>query len=218
MNITKLNRKDLEIGDSCLLQVTVEAKEEGSWVQFRTTGNSPAFVLADFEDSTFYAFSPENGTKNTEPPPKYDPNRKFKAGDIVEIDPHGRDVTKSLKNATVALGKRYTVIKDERIDGFVSFEDEEGKEDLAMFFWLKLLVPVEELERYIVIHNDCQQSYDVCWKDDATPNIRIYHSRCRASYWYHYPPQTYTQKEAKEAAEAECARLNAEYRKEQNND
>lgn len=217
MNITKLDRKSLEIGDSCLLQVTVEAKEENSWVQFRTTGNNPAFVLADFEDATFYAISPENGTKNTEPPPKYDPNRKFCKGDHVRIITHRGRIAYDDGNEYEPSDTVFIVEDDELKTGTVYIYEQTGCACDAFgihFSFLELITPVEELKRYIIIHNDFHQFYDVCWKDDDTPDGRTGRSLCRATYWYLYPPQTYTQKEAKEAAEAECARLNAEYRKE----
>lgn len=80
--------------------------------------------------------------------------------------------------------------------------------------FLKLVTPVEEMESYIVIHNKNEKYFEVCWKDDDEPDGRTGHTRCRVTYWYHQPPMTCTEEEAKVAAEAERDRLNSEYRKE----
>lgn len=154
-----------------------------------------------------------NVAKNTDP--KYDTCRIFRKGDIVEIDTHGRDIAASMKKAGVELGKRYTVTEDESDIGRVSFIGDDGIEHNSMFFWLKLVTPAEEMERYIVIHNKYEKYFEVCWKDVDEPDGRTGRVRCRVTYWYHQPPMTYTEEEAKAAAEAECARLNANHRKEQ---
>lgn len=160
------------------------------------TGRTFLLRAEDFE-----AVSPANGIKNTENAPKYDPNRKFRKGDIVEMDTHGRDVAASLKKAGIELGKRYTVTEGEsntgHNTGYVSFIGDDGIEHRAMFFWLKLVTPVEELEPYIVV--DAHTHWDVAEKNMKT--VAMYSKG-------NHP-------HAKEAAEAERDRLNAEWRKEQ---
>ena len=149
--------------------------------------------------------------------PKYDPSRLFRKGDIVEPR-KGREVYACEWEDCVfhKLKGTYKVCNDER-EGHVSVIDKEtGVDCYVSVFALELVTPVEEMERYVIIHNEREMYYEVCWKDDDE-GVMTGRVRCRATYWYHQPPQTYSQKEAKAAADAECDRLNAEYRKEKNN-
>ena len=136
----------------------------------------------------------------TEKLTKHNPCRLFKKGDIVEIDTHARDIAASMKKSGVELGKRYTVTEDENNTGYVSFIGEDGIEHHSMFFWLKLVTPAEETLPYWV------EESEVWWNVYDSNEVSI------ASFFKAGHPN------AKAAAEAECARLNAEYRKEQNND
>lgn len=131
-------------------------------------------------------------------PPKYDPCRPFKKGDIVEMDTHGRDIAASMKKSGVELGKRYTVTEDENNTGFVSFIGEDGIEHHSLFFWLKLVTPVEELEPYELV-----ETTDYWSVEKENEELCL--------FWKKYHPN------AKAAAEDECDRLNAEWRKEQSN-
>lgn len=134
-------------------------------------------------------------------PSKHDPTRLFKKGDIVEIDIHGRDIAASMKKSGVELGKRYTVTEDENNTGYVSFIGEDGIEHHSMFFWLKLVTPVEELESYRV------EELDNAWVVRKGEEADTYSTQA----WYCKKRHPH----AKEAAEAERDRLNAEWRKEQ---
>jgi hypothetical protein len=157
--------------------------------------NEAIEVIKDCFCKTGIMYHPAN-----EPPPetapKYDTCRKFRAGDIVEFDTHGRDISESMKKAGVTLGERYTVTEDENNTGSVPFIGADGIEHHAMFFWLKLVTPVEELEPYSVV--DAHTHWDVVDEDMKTV----------ATYSKGYHPH------AKLAAEAERDRLNAEHRKE----
>lgn len=119
--------------------------------------------------------------------PKYDPNRKFRKGDKVRIvEWNGR---KSMRDGMIAL-----VVNNEDNGGMVEVSIDGWKN--GVFYnacKLELVTPVEELEPYTVV-----ESYgrtDVMKGD--------------------YPIATYTDSHphAKEAAEAERDRLNAEWRK-----
>ena len=133
----------------------------------------------------------------TEKLTKHDPTRLFKKGDIVELDTHGRDIAASMKRAGIELGERYTVTEDENNTGYVSFIGDGGIECHAMFFWLKLVTPVEELEPYKLI--DSPNTYNIV---RASAMVMTIHKKSHPN--------------AKAAAEAERDRLNAEWRKEQN--
>lgn len=147
--------------------------------------------------------------------PKYPPYRLFRNGDIVEpCQANGRWFSPPWEHRT---GIRYEVVKDE--DPLTSYMEVKDPDSPQPFFahaaFFKLVTSAEELERYIIIHNENNKYYEVCWKDDDEPDGRTGRTRCRTTFWYHQPPQTYSQKEAAEACEAECKRLNDEYRKEQ---
>jgi len=169
------------------------------------------FVLG--EASAFSPIPPENGTKNSEPAPKYAPCRRFRKGDKVEYHPKdGRE----LFEAKRLLAQTLTVVENEHKEyNRVTVEAQNGDTLSVPFYYLKLVTPVEELERYILIHKEHEKCFEVCRKDDDEPDGLTGRTRCLATYSYHRPPQTYTKAQAKERAEAECARLNVEYRKEQ---
>lgn len=134
-------------------------------------------------------FQPEELMKiSHEPEPKYDPCRKFKAGDKVRVVEN-----KGRKQA--CSGSLATVKQDEDENKVLITIDGSG------IWWvdaayLELVTPVEELERYSVV--DAHTHWDVADKD----------MKCVATYSKLHHPN------AKASAEAECARLNAEYGKE----
>jgi hypothetical protein len=138
-----------------------------------------------------------NGTKNTETAPKYDPNRLFRKGDKVEVVKNkGR-----LGSSTLPVGTRATVERDEEECDWVFLKaDNCDKIDTVDAAYLKLVTPVEELNMYFVEHYKHSNAYKIRKG-----------GREFAIFWDSHP-------HAKEAAEAECARLNAEYRKEQSDD
>lgn len=129
--------------------------------------------------------------------PKYDPCRKFKKGDKVRVvERNGRS---PILCGAVELGYTYTVYADE--DGGDVILDigygVNGGESISWTF-LELITPVEELEPYSVKDTMSHDGWQIV--RDGLP-LAIYDSRRHPN--------------AKAAAEAECARLNAEYRKKQ---
>jgi hypothetical protein len=126
--------------------------------------------------------------------PKYDPNRLFREGDKVEVVKNkGR-----IGSSTLPVGIRATVVKDEDECDWVFLKaDDCDKLDTIDAAYLKLVKPVEELEPYIVV--DAHTHWDVADKNMKT--VAMYSKG-------NHP-------HAKEAAEAECDRLNDKWRKEQ---
>lgn len=158
------------------------------------------------EAAAFSPIAPENGTKNTAPAPKYDPCRKFRKGDIVEpCQVKGRWFGTAWKNRS---GIRFTVTKDEDEEGVMWVQDPDSlhpKDGEAVFF--QLVTPVEELEPYSV---QLRQEITV---DDTYPYCAVIdHDGNEAARFY---SEQYEAGKARAAAEAECAKLNEEYRKEQ---
>lgn len=132
--------------------------------------------------------------------PKHDPCRRFKKGDKVEYTPrNGRDFFDMPWVYDAAV-----VIEDEDRIGsvVVRFTFNYGKPSVhkVPWYYLQIVTPVEELEPYYVKDDG---THYVVGKRPIEPEI-VY----LAEFAKHVHPH------AKEAAEAECDRLNAEYRKE----
>ena len=200
--------EDIKVGETYNVRVKITSKDKHSlWV--RSFGPNGKCCLENetlFEEEEIDAFTPISDSQSSivNSQSKHDPCRLFRKGDIVEMDTHGRDIAASMKLSCVALGKRYTVTEDENNTGYVSFIGDNGIECYSMFFWLKLVTPVEELEPYYVgVYSDQDDTcYDVANSDGYTV-VRFFDDL--------HP-------HAKEAAEAECKRLNEEWRKEHAND
>ena len=185
-----MNIEEIKVGETYNVRLLARYNESNHFITFETpTGRDVVIGANDFE-----AVSPVEK-------PKHDPCRLFKKGDIVEMDTHGRDIAASMKSSGVALGKRYTVTEDENNTGYVSFIGDDGIEHHSMFFWLKLVTPVEELEPYFVV--DAHTHWHIAKDDGNSSTVAIYSNT-------NHP-------HAKESAEAECDRLNAEWRKSNHN-
>lgn len=133
--------------------------------------------------------------------PKYDSCRKFRKGDSVRpVVRYGRYPDDgALANVT------YVVVDDEK-DGRVSIARHDGKSGYAhtvTALYLELVTPVEELEPYYV--KETASVYEVFNRNENNSSVAIFFK------------SQYSIEKAKERAEDECARLNAEHRKEQNN-
>lgn len=134
--------------------------------------------------------------------PKYAPCRKFRKGDKVRVVDEKNDRTPPCCG-DIEAGEFYTVSADED-DGDVMLAVN-GKYDCIEWYWLELVSPVEAT--YSIFEDERMG----CWviaKDGLTYAYYPFRS-CVSDNIVH------TKEEARERAEAECARLNAEYRKEQ---
>ena len=132
--------------------------------------------------------------------PKYEPCRLFKKGDRVEYSPrYGRACLEA-----PWIYDEAEVIEDEDKNGSVvvrfTFNYGEPAVHKVPWYYLQLVTPVEELKPYYVKDDG---THYVVGKLPEEPEI-VY----LAEYSKDRHPH------AKEAAEAECARLNAEHRKE----
>lgn len=137
---------------------------------------------------------------NRKTPTKYDPCRKFKKGDKVRVvERHGR------YQPNIPCDELWkglcTVAEDEDFcNNLVKVRSEDGREKLSHWWYLEIVTPVEELEYFYIKHD--------------TTGFAIV-DRLNMCYVAHFKAVQHPH--AKEAAEAERDRLNAEYRKEQNN-
>lgn len=128
---------------------------------------------------------------NTEKKQKYDPCRKFRKGDMVRVvEWNGRDIAR--------VGEIGHVVSDEYNSRVELAIDGWTKEVYYPACHLKLVTPVEEQERYVVEPSDV--AYFVVDKKHKSGEQNVVMYMCAL-----HP-------HAKAAAEAECVRLNAEYR------
>lgn len=135
------------------------------------------------------------------PAPKYDPCRKLKQGDKVKPCIWHDRVPSARLGATRFIPKQrtYEVFSDE-LHEFVKLISGDDVVEMHVCH-LELVTPVEELEPYSVEGDE--DEWDIILDNKVLMSFPFDSS----AY--------YTQEQAKEAAEAECARLNAEHRKEQ---
>ena len=155
------------------------------------------------ESRGFDPFNMQNGIKNTENAPKYDPNRLFRERDRVEVVKNkGR-----IGNSTIPVGTHATVVRDEDEYDWVFIKADNCDKLLTIdAAYLKLVTPAEELEISRVF-NDKKMGAWIVTKDNFTHAYFPY--RCEVS-----DNIANSKEEAKAAAEAERDRLNAESRKE----
>lgn len=154
------------------------------------TGNHMPGMLEVVVDGIARFFASTDDMYLPPTPPKYDPCRPFKKGDIVEpVACNGRAPLYLRKY----IGTKQVVECDEDINGIVGIV---GDVEAVSAAFLKLITPIEELKPYSVGETTDYFSVD---KDDEELSL----------YWKDKHPH------AKESAEAERDRLNDEYRKEQ---
>lgn len=150
------------------------------------------------EISAFSPILPENGIKNSEPATKYAPCRKFRKGDRVRVvERNGRNGTTS-PSFTGAL---LTVAFNEVTAELLCLFDHEKNRFYIDPAYIELVTPIEERERYIVDPGDVAWFVIDTKRECGNLNAVIFFND--------------THPNAKAAAEAECERLNAEHRKEQ---
>lgn len=194
-----MNIEDIKVGETYNVRMKFANIDEDGNYCFNMETKPYIYRLfnkTDVETCVFPMPDPANGTKNTEPAPKYDPCHLFKAGDVVEYRPKdGR------ANPNLLVGRRYKVSVDEPCDSGIVQVEFDGLRHIDTFVAynnLELVTPVEELERYYIEH-------------DSTGFAIV--DRLNVGYVAHFKAVQHPH--AKEAAEAERDRLNAEHRKEQ---
>ena len=146
-----MNLEDIKVGETYNVRVTV-ALIGDSIIHCSIGATTINFWKTAV--SAFSPISPENGIKNTEPAPKYDPCRLFLKGDIVEpVTVNGR------LPKTLTAGYRYEVLMDEAKNGdFLQVKLapllSKGTSGYCEFFadvpYLRLVIPEEERVPYSV--------------------------------------------------------------------
>lgn len=117
-------------------------------------------------------------------PPKYDPCRRFKAGDKVRVvERYGR----TIPDGKTRVGDIVTIAEDEDYNLFMYVFVKDGSKIAIPWFFLELVTPVEERIPYVI--------------DPANTNIILRYG------------QKFAEFEDDDAAEACCRMLNADWRK-----
>ena len=184
---------ELKPGDEVLIRGRFEKiKENGDY--------SISYLLTTVHDKLYmYKAAVHPSAVIIKSPPKHNPTRLLKEGDIVK--PRFVDGRTDINLSSL---QPYTVTKREDAWGNVRvMNDNHSITTKAVF--LELITPVEEQMPYEVECDDDDKEYSVT---------------CRDKFVCTFPYDSdsfYTKEQAKAAAEAECARLNAEWKKEQNN-
>lgn len=192
MEKQNLNLEDIKVGEKYKLELLCIHNKEKVIVFETPTGDHIPLRNSDHE-----CICPANGIKNTEPVLKYYKNRKFRKGDRVKpLERNGR--------VPWAKDMTLTVVADEHSADVAVRDEETGEERLMCVLFLELVTPVEEIEPYRV-------------ETGGYNRFRIKKGNLEYSYFPFGEHCVLGMDEAKAAAEAECNRLNAEYRKEQNN-
>lgn len=193
--LTKEQIKNLKRGTPIVIRTTFNRVDEDGDIWFR----APTYIGGSMEDCihpSFVSLPSEHGTSVPTTA------RPFKKGDKVRVVE--RDGRSPILCGAVVLGGTYTVHEDED-NGDVILDigyGALGGEPIAWSF-LELVTPVEELESFGVRYStdrDCAEVYHRRYKN----TVAAFYCKCGI-----------TREQAEEHAEAECKRLNEEYRKEQ---
>ena len=198
--MTKEQAQNLKIGDKIKLAeplTVIDPKGVSEKILAQTQEGHLVFVEPHETQLAEPAPSEASHDEATAQVGKYDPCRLFKERDKVRPIVHkGRIFSLYWKNL---IGKTLTVTKSE--DAFGSPEVNGQPIDPA---YLELIIPVEEMEPYMV--KELKDSFIVY--HDCT-KIVLNDTSLLAKFMKASHPN------AKAAAQAECDRLNAEHRKEQ---
>lgn len=197
--ITEEQIKKLKPGDTLVVHGEYVNKHRGGDIIIRCNMTVGGAQSADIK-----FFHPSCVSLPTEKS-KYDPCRLFKKGD--KVTPR-KLFGRCYSTATaMIIGKICTVLHDEIEHYTVSIRWSGGECNINTAY-LELITPVEEIEPYSVLETDTINGFDIM-RDGLCVMTFPYGSK-EAGYYRN-------ELAAKEAAEAECARLNNLYKQELEN-
>lgn len=196
-------KEDLKYGEKYRLELLCKSQTKNIIVFETPTGDLLPLRANDLE-----CVSPIPERENTESAHKYDPCRLFKEGDIVEpCQVKGRWFGTAWKKRSGIL---FTVTTDEDEEGVMWVQDPDSlhAQDVEAVFF-RLVTPVEELEPHFIEESN----------DGATIVWTVKKRNCSQGLDFRYCPGWggnifFSENHCRKHAEAECKRLNAEYRKE----
>lgn len=200
--LTQEQINNLKTGDELVHTVYYNGKDDKGYIRCDFSPRYSFFVNTFAVDPGVLSLPAENH-------PKHDPCRLFKKGDKVKRkkEINGRLVI------CAEIERIYIVTEDEDSYGIVRLDDEPSLD--TCHYELELVTPVEEQEPYYV--GDCKDDPDCPFFYIQNKNNEINYGLLEEVARYVYDTDYTADKETvRKRAEAECKRLNAEYRKEQN--
>lgn len=185
---TKEQIKNLKKGDKVLAEVEVFAITE-----------SGQLMLKSLDEWTL------DQTYPLPTPPKYDPTRLFKKGDVVTPSSFlGR------KDKELEMGEKYIVTADEIAGDMVAIKHHFTlRPDIVQPCFLELVTPVEKMGPYKV---EKKPGHYIVYYQDQDKDGMTGQMYLRAVFFFGHPKK-YTEDEALAAAEDECERLTEEWKK-----
>ena len=218
--LTQEQIKNLKEGDKLTLTAFFECEQDG-YVRFRLEplpyldslticASRDLFSLPSDSDRTF-CHVVDNMVK-----PKYSPTRLLKKGDKVRVvEWNGRHFHDRDHGTELTTGCICEVVDDEEATSEygVLVVYEEQVRGIAPCF-LELVTPVEELEQFYVDYITTDDDDDL----DDNPRWCVKYRKYDDIVRVFYRNALEHPKKTRAAAEAECARLNEEWRKEHAND
>lgn len=205
MALTKEQIKNLKPGDPLIIHGTFEKMVEGyTRVKFPVT-------LYDSTDNSYTKHIHPSAVAVVEP--TYDTKRLFKKRDIVRVVERDGRLPSSV--GLIEPGHIYTVYADED-DGEVILDIGLGTEggEAVEWYYLELITPVEDNLPYYIEEKDIEFQVRMRVEDEDCL-ISTFRFKNIVEAYRRYSTMLPSMKQAREAAEAECERLNEEYRKEQ---
>ncbi len=194
-----MSNKNIKVGDTYLLPITVTEIRISGFLHVVTPCNKRYKI--DPVDITKLL---QKDIKNT----KHDPNRKFREKDKVRVkrEVHGRPVYIT-KDACQPLDpNEIWEVVEEKKTGWVHLKRGVMYAD-AWHDMLEIVTPVEEQEPYSIVQPENYKCVRVMEGKRIHSSIPFDEDECVCL----------TLEQALAAAEAECDRLNAKWRKEKNN-
>lgn len=198
--LTKEQINNLKPGDPLTIHGTFEKTVEGYiYIKFPVT-------LYDSSDNNYTKYAHPSAVSIIEP--TYDSYRKFKKGDVVRVVKCGGRLPTC--HAPVTLGNTYTVSSDEHDYGRILLDSPNGAVEWC---YLELVTPVEDTLPYYIVEKDIEFQVRMRIKNEDCL-ISTFRFKNSVEGYKRYYGMLPSMKQAREAAEAECDRLNSEYRKE----
>ena len=190
--LTEEERKNLKSGDKLLLEVEFDRLSDAGHLWVNTTPVDKAWV-------------PDCRVSLPSTKTKHDPTRLFKKGDKVRVVAwNGRKLNDGVDMPDIVE---------------VEYDERPGARDVSVFWkgygiwgkahmpqcFLELVTPVEELYMvHSIVGDNGKTAFFAVRKGDVT-----------VAAFFCDTPRAFIEEQARAAAEAECARLNEEWRKEQ---
>lgn len=198
-----MNPNDLKQGQSYIIHAEYDGKDcDGDYVFIAEPTARRLFLhTAAVQACVFLPSEPPTLVGSQ---PKYDPRRRFRKGDRVRVITwNGRSPFDTIHGLKINPGEVHIVLDDEyeRNEVYIGMSAADEEQSVIHACNLELVTPIEELEPYEVTESTDYFAVENRSKGDEA-----------ATFWKEWHPNP------KEAAEAECARLNAEHRKNLNND